>query len=90
MLFKSKMIAFLRPNVILGVTNPFFAKVFQNWPHIIRLTSSEEQQAVFGGKRKLVLFDFMKLLEQSMWRFIRECKEFRFICFCIRQYNPVC
>uniref|UniRef100_A0A671SUB9 DENN/MADD domain containing 6B n=1 Tax=Sinocyclocheilus anshuiensis TaxID=1608454 RepID=A0A671SUB9_9TELE len=25
------------PNVILGVTNPFFIKTFQCWPHIIRL-----------------------------------------------------
>ncbi|XP_030636263.1 protein DENND6B [Chanos chanos] len=25
------------PNVILGVTNPFFMKTFQCWPHIIRL-----------------------------------------------------
>lgn len=26
------------PNVILGVTNPFFIKTFQSWPHIIRLS----------------------------------------------------
>ncbi|XP_015260242.1 PREDICTED: protein DENND6B [Cyprinodon variegatus] len=25
------------PNVVLGVTNPFFIKAFQNWPHIVRL-----------------------------------------------------
>ncbi|XP_014857589.1 PREDICTED: protein DENND6B isoform X1 [Poecilia mexicana] len=25
------------PNVVLGVTNPFFIKTFQNWPHIVRL-----------------------------------------------------
>uniref|UniRef100_A0A8C7PWU5 DENN/MADD domain containing 6B n=1 Tax=Oncorhynchus mykiss TaxID=8022 RepID=A0A8C7PWU5_ONCMY len=25
------------PNVILGVTNPFFIKTFQSWPHIIHL-----------------------------------------------------
>ncbi|KAK8749392.1 hypothetical protein OTU49_015332, partial [Cherax quadricarinatus] len=25
------------PNVILGVTNPFFAKTLQHWPHIIRI-----------------------------------------------------
>lgn len=29
---------FSRPNVILGVTNPFFIKTFQSWPHIIRLS----------------------------------------------------
>lgn len=26
------------PNVVLGVTNPFFIKTFQSWPHIIRLS----------------------------------------------------
>ncbi|XP_068611241.1 protein DENND6B [Brachionichthys hirsutus] len=25
------------PNVLLGVTNPFFIKTFQSWPHVIRL-----------------------------------------------------
>lgn len=25
------------PAVILGVTNPFFAKTLQRWPHIIRV-----------------------------------------------------
>lgn len=28
---------FFRPSVILGVTNPFFAKTLQHWPHIIRI-----------------------------------------------------
>lgn len=27
------------PAVILGVTNPFFAKTLQHWPHIIRITN---------------------------------------------------
>uniref|UniRef100_A0A672R192 Protein DENND6B-like n=1 Tax=Sinocyclocheilus grahami TaxID=75366 RepID=A0A672R192_SINGR len=38
------------PNVILGVTNPFFIKTFQCWPHIIRLGDlkmpSEVQSAI--------------------------------------------
>ncbi|XP_061570342.1 protein DENND6B [Cololabis saira] len=25
------------PNIILGVTNPFFIKTFQSWPHVLRL-----------------------------------------------------
>nr|XP_006004149.1 PREDICTED: protein DENND6B [Latimeria chalumnae] len=25
------------PNILLGVTNPFFTKTFQHWPHIIRI-----------------------------------------------------
>uniref|UniRef100_A0A674NQS7 DENN/MADD domain containing 6Aa n=1 Tax=Takifugu rubripes TaxID=31033 RepID=A0A674NQS7_TAKRU len=29
--------SFNRPSVILGVTNPFFAKTLQHWPHIIRI-----------------------------------------------------
>lgn len=23
--------------MVLGVTNPFFIKTFQNWPHVVRL-----------------------------------------------------
>lgn len=30
----------LPPSVILGVTNPFFAKTLQHWPHIIRTCDS--------------------------------------------------
>ncbi len=26
-----------RPQVILGVTNPFFVKTLEHWPHIIKL-----------------------------------------------------
>lgn len=25
------------PSVLLGITNPFFIKTFQNWPHVVRL-----------------------------------------------------
>ncbi|XP_060885974.1 protein DENND6B [Labrus mixtus] len=25
------------PNVVLGVTNPFFIKTFQSWPHVLRI-----------------------------------------------------
>ena len=28
---------FCRPQVILGVTNPFFVKTLDHWPHVIRL-----------------------------------------------------
>ncbi|ESN94997.1 hypothetical protein HELRODRAFT_87300 [Helobdella robusta] len=30
------------PSVILGVTNPFFAKTLQHWPHIIRVGDASE------------------------------------------------
>lgn len=29
------------PAIILGVTNPFFGKSLQHWPHIIRLTETD-------------------------------------------------
>ncbi|XP_049296809.1 chaperone protein DnaK [Anopheles funestus] len=32
------------PAIILGVTNPFFAKTLQHWPHTIRLQDSAEAQ----------------------------------------------
>uniref|UniRef100_A0A182NHE4 UDENN domain-containing protein n=1 Tax=Anopheles dirus TaxID=7168 RepID=A0A182NHE4_9DIPT len=32
------------PAIILGVTNPFFAKTLQHWPHTIRLQDSTEAQ----------------------------------------------
>ncbi|XP_055619343.1 protein DENND6A [Toxorhynchites rutilus septentrionalis] len=32
------------PPIILGVTNPFFAKTLQHWPHTIRLQDSVESQ----------------------------------------------
>ena len=28
---------FFSPGVILGVTNPFFAKTLQHWPHMVRI-----------------------------------------------------
>lgn len=28
------------PPIILGVTNPFFAKTLQHWPHIIKVAES--------------------------------------------------
>jgi len=34
------MKALAPPSVILGVTNPFFAKTLQHWPHIIRMGDS--------------------------------------------------
>ncbi|XP_052862590.1 heat shock 70 kDa protein [Anopheles cruzii] len=32
------------PSIILGVTNPFFAKTLQHWPHTLRLQDSAEAQ----------------------------------------------
>jgi len=45
-----------RPQVILGVTNPFFVKTLSNWPHLIRLvdqSDGEEEVMRMGGGRSL-------------------------------------
>lgn len=41
-----------RPKVILGVTNPFFTKTLQHWPHIVRIgdASSGQASAAAAGK----------------------------------------
>lgn len=41
---------FSRPSVILGVTNPFFAKTLQHWPHIIRIGDMKQ-----AGGRSFIL-----------------------------------
>jgi len=28
------------PPIILGVTNPYFTKTLQHWPHIVRVTDT--------------------------------------------------
>lgn len=40
------MCLFVRPPVILGVTNPFFAKTLQHWPHIVRLGDTLDNKKV--------------------------------------------
>lgn len=35
------------PAVILGVTNPFFAKTFRHWPHIVRVTNETQGENLF-------------------------------------------
>lgn len=47
------------PHVILGVTNPFFAKTLQHWPHIIRIcdspnSSSQKHKLKKGGNLKML------------------------------------
>jgi len=46
---------FAPPPVLLGVTNPFFAKALQHWPHIIRIgeyTSMSPQKTIRKGLLK--------------------------------------
>ncbi|XP_011266178.1 protein DENND6A isoform X3 [Camponotus floridanus] len=48
------------PAVILGVTNPFFAKTLQHWPHIIRISngnSSEDQKYKIKRSENLKVLD---------------------------------
>nr|CAD7399606.1 unnamed protein product [Timema cristinae] len=50
------------PPVILGVTNPFFAKTLQHWPHIIRICES----SYFGAqKHKLKKGGNLKMLDSK-------------------------
>ncbi|XP_062610729.1 protein DENND6A-like, partial [Saccostrea cucullata] len=49
------------PSVILGVTNPFFAKTLQHWPHIIRI--GEMMTQVPKGFNKLKKVSSMKTLD---------------------------
>ncbi|XP_066995986.2 protein DENND6A [Anabrus simplex] len=48
------------PPVILGVTNPFFAKTLQHWPHIIRIcdapniASTQKHKLKKGGNLKML------------------------------------
>ncbi len=45
------LINFYRPQVILGVTNPFFVKTLDNWPHLIRLADQSDSEEDFPGSR---------------------------------------
>ncbi|XP_059488518.1 protein DENND6A isoform X2 [Neocloeon triangulifer] len=51
------------PSVILGVTNPFFAKTLQNWPHIIRL--GETPNLATPQKHKLKKASNLKMLDSK-------------------------
>lgn len=43
------------PSIILGVTNPFFAKTLQHWPHTIRLQDSVEGQLALKQKQSAAI-----------------------------------
>ncbi|XP_022695543.1 protein DENND6A-like isoform X2 [Varroa jacobsoni] len=54
------------PAVILGVTNPFFTKTFQHWPHIIKVGedySSMDCCAKYGGATKTKRASNLKTLD---------------------------
>lgn len=42
------------PAVILGVTNPFFAKTLQHWPHIIRISNGNNSGKFYNAYSSLI------------------------------------
>ncbi|XP_008545383.1 protein DENND6A [Microplitis demolitor] len=50
------------PAVILGVTNPFFAKTLQRWPHIIRICDITNTD---NKKYKIKKVDSLKILDSK-------------------------
>lgn len=57
-------LCFCRPSVILGVTNPFFAKTLQHWPHIIRIGDMKQ-----AGKH----YSFSKLRHTGSQTWPKRC-----------------
>ncbi|KFM65577.1 hypothetical protein X975_25175, partial [Stegodyphus mimosarum] len=49
------------PPIILGVTNPFFAKTLQHWPHIIRI--GDPQDSNDPNKHKIKRAGSIKALD---------------------------
>ena len=45
-----------RPNVILGVTNPFFTKALQHWPHVVRLDEGAGTVGLWGVRNEVFSF----------------------------------
>ena len=41
------------PQVILGVTNPFFAKALDHWPHIIKAADHTSSTSNGAGEREI-------------------------------------
>ena len=54
------MLILIRPPIIIGVTNPFFTKTFQHWPHILRI--SDVKSDIEGNKNILKIKFFKKVL----------------------------
>lgn len=50
------------PAVILGVTNPFFAKTLQHWPHIVRITDTEYSE---NFKHRIKKTENLKILDSK-------------------------
>ncbi|XP_076359066.1 protein DENND6A [Tachypleus tridentatus] len=53
------------PPVILGVTNPFFAKTLQHWPHIIRIGDCSINAHLTGRRHKIKKAENLKTLDSK-------------------------
>lgn len=51
------------PNVILGVTNPFFAKSLEHWPHVVQLCSIKSSKST--DQLSSLISSFSSLSSQS-------------------------
>ncbi|XP_077399427.1 protein DENND6B isoform X1 [Vanacampus margaritifer] len=51
------------PNVILGVTNPFFIKTFHNWPHVLRLGENTKMSGDVPKQLKIKKVAKLKTLD---------------------------
>ncbi|KAM8867896.1 DENN/MADD domain containing 6Aa isoform X1 [Synchiropus splendidus] len=53
------------PSVILGVTNPFFAKTLQHWPHIIRIGDMKQAVGEMAKQMKIKKLKNLKTLDSK-------------------------
>ncbi|CAF2410542.1 unnamed protein product [Rotaria sp. Silwood2] len=47
--------SFSPPKIIIGVTNPFFAKLVHQWPHIIRVDDDQQQKPIKKRENFLIV-----------------------------------
>uniref|UniRef100_A0A667XL60 DENN/MADD domain containing 6Aa n=1 Tax=Myripristis murdjan TaxID=586833 RepID=A0A667XL60_9TELE len=60
------------PSVILGVTNPFFAKTLQHWPHIIRI-GDMKQAGEMAKQMKVKKLKNLKTLDSKPGTYMVTC-----------------
>lgn len=47
------------PPIILGVTNPYFTKTLQHWPHIVRVTDTSKKGKCITCIKKNSFFELL-------------------------------
>uniref|UniRef100_A0A8D0ATC4 DENN/MADD domain containing 6Aa n=1 Tax=Sander lucioperca TaxID=283035 RepID=A0A8D0ATC4_SANLU len=63
------------PSVILGVTNPFFAKTLQHWPHIIRI-GDMKQAGEMAKQMKVKKLKNLKTLDSKPGKYFIQYEHF--------------